>query len=57
MRHDELNRLKDVIYPGGKRIDYSYDKVGHLHVIATSSGPASYDRTQSFYPLMINLGK
>jgi hypothetical protein len=26
MRRDELNRLKYVIYPGGKRIDYSYDE-------------------------------
>ncbi len=30
MRDDELNRLKDVIYPGGKRIDYTYDEVGNL---------------------------
>jgi len=43
MRHDELNRLKDVIYPGGKRIDYSYDEVGNLHTIATTFGLVSYD--------------
>jgi RHS repeat-associated protein len=41
--YDELNRLKDVIYPGGKRIDYSYDEVGNLHTITTSFGLVSYD--------------